>query len=63
MGTTYGVLAVVHAVGLSKASYFRRTCRRHVGVNPGELTQTARKDPPQPGRTCDGCAVNPAARR
>jgi AraC-like DNA-binding protein len=42
METTYDVMAVVHAVGLLKASHFRRTFRRHVGVNPGELTQTAR---------------------
>jgi AraC-like DNA-binding protein len=42
METTYGVMAVAHAVGLSNVGHFRRTFRRHVGVNPNELTQTAR---------------------
>jgi AraC-like DNA-binding protein len=29
METTYGVMAVANAVGLSNVSHFRRTFRRH----------------------------------
>jgi AraC-like DNA-binding protein len=62
METTYGVMAVANAVGLSNVSHFRRTFRRHVGINPGELGQTARSDPRSQVRARDGCAVHPAAR-
>jgi AraC-like DNA-binding protein len=40
--TSYAVMDVAYAVGLSNVGHFRRMFRRHFGINPGDLRQTAR---------------------
>lgn len=42
LGTREAVPDVAYAVGLSNLGHFRRMFRRHVGLNPGELRDSAR---------------------